>query len=81
MHAFVSGYVFISIDFDMIYLHYKVMASISKDVRPSSIEIDSVAEEVDSRDARKTTILRTGAYKPVACGKTCKHQRKLTSTV
>ena len=57
------------------------MASISKDVESSPIEIDSVVEEVDNRDAKKTTTLRTGAYKPAVCGRTYKCQRKLTSTV
>jgi len=32
------------------------MASISKDVGSSSIEIDLAAKEVDSKDARKTTL-------------------------
>jgi len=57
------------------------MASLSKEVESSPIEIDSGAEEVNSRDPKRTPILRTGAYKPVTCGKTHKRQRKLTSTI
>ena len=57
------------------------MASLSKEVESSPIEIDSGAEEVNGRDAKRTTSIRTGAYKPVACGKTHKRQRKLTSIV
>ena len=53
------------------------MASLSKDIDSSPIKIDLVVEEADKR----TTTLRTGAYKPIACAKTCKCQRKLTSTV
>jgi len=63
---------------DLNFLNCRVMASISNDGEPSPIEIDSNAEEVDSKNAKKAT---TGAYKPTACGKTCKRQRKLTSTV
>ena len=63
---------------DLNFVNCKVSTSISKDVE---IEIDLAAEEVDNRDAKKTTAFRIGAYKPTACGKTCKRQRKLTSTV
>ena len=66
---------------DLNFLNCKVMASISKDGEPSPIEIDSNAEEVDSKNAKKATTLRTGTYKSAACGKTYKRQRKLTSTV
>ena len=47
------------------------------------IDVDSNGEEevAESRDARKTTTVQTGAYKPVADGKPPKRQRKLTSTV
>jgi len=57
------------------------MASLSKEFESSPIEIDSGAEEVNSNDPKSTSILRTGAYKPAACGKTHKCQRKLTSPV
>jgi len=57
------------------------MASLLKEVKSSPIEIDSGAKEVNNRDAKKATILRTRAYKPAACSKTSKHQRKLASTV
>ena len=57
------------------------MASLSKEVESSPIEIDSGVEEVNSKDPRRTSILRTGAYKPAACGKTHKCQTKLTSPV
>ena len=56
------------------------MASILKDVELSPIELASVAEVVNSRDARSTTLI-TVTYKQATCGKTCKHQRKLTSIV
>jgi len=36
---------------------------------------------VDSKNAKKATTLRTGAYKPAAYGKTCKCRRKLTIIV
>ena len=57
------------------------MASLSKEVESSPIEIDTGAEEVNGRDSKRTTSLRSVAYKPAACGKTHKRQRKLTSTV
>jgi len=57
------------------------MASLSKEVESSPIEIDSGAEEVNSKDPRRAPILRTGAYRPTACGKAHKRQRKLTSPV
>ena len=57
------------------------MASLSKEVEQSPLEIDSSTEEVNSKDTERTNIFRTGAYKPAACGKTHKCQRKLTSPV
>ena len=57
------------------------MASLLKEVKSSPIEIDLGANEVNNRDAKKATILRTRAYKPAACNKTRKHQKKLASIV
>jgi len=52
------------------------MALLSKEVESSPIEIDSGVEEVNSKDPRRTSILRTRAYKL-----SHKRQRKLTSPV
>ena len=48
------------------------MASLSKEVESSPIEIDSGAEEVNSKDPKRISVLRTRVYKPAACGKTHK---------
>ncbi|KAJ8435442.1 hypothetical protein Cgig2_012563 [Carnegiea gigantea] len=68
-----SYYQLVFLDFffsDLNFLNCKVIASISKDDEPSSIQIDSAAKEVDSKNAKKATTLRIGAYKLAAYCKT-----------
>lgn len=57
------------------------MASVEDNVMPIDVDSNGEEEVAESRDARKTTTVQTGAHKPVADGKPPKCQRKLTSTV